>query len=217
MPLVTVAGRHRQGRSIAVVDGEVQRGHRVATSHVVRRVGRRVCACGIGGSMPLVAVAGRNGFCTLVAVVDGKMECRYRVATRSIRVLIGGCIVGCKIQLTMPLIAVASHYGLCPGVAVAHNQMQLVGAVAAQGRWYGIGGLRRARRVGRPMPFIAVADIGAIDNDGIAAEALPVGGECRIGHHLDATRIGGISVVPMVKLPTCGCDGCRRGRIADGV
>ena len=80
-----------------------------------------------------------------------------------------------------------------------------------------MGGLRCAGCVCRAMPLIAVADIGRIHNDGVVAKVMPVGGERCIAHHLDASRIGGVTVVPMVESPTQCTNGSGGGGISDGV
>ena len=90
MPSILVASGDFGGG--AIVDGEVQRCHRVAAHRVLSSVGGSVGRGCVLRPVPHIAVASRHRFNTCVAVVNGEVEGNDGVATGSIECREGRCV-----------------------------------------------------------------------------------------------------------------------------
>ena len=70
--------------SVAIIDGEVQRDHGVATCGIGERVGVLAAGCDISVLVPVEGVANHSVGITGVTVIDSQMQGHHRVTTRSV-------------------------------------------------------------------------------------------------------------------------------------
>ena len=169
---------------VAVVDGQVQGHHAVATGDVgelVRRGNGR--SAGVGHAVPSEAVASHGVGVASVAVVDGQVQRDGAVATGNVGELVrrgNGRSAG--VGHTVPGEAVASHGSGVTSVAVVDGEVQRDGAVATGNVGEHVSqGLGRGGDVGVLVPVEAVTSHGG----GVTGVAV-VDGQVQ-GHNAVAT------------------------------
>ena len=173
MPHEAVAGSDRLDGCVAVVNGEVQRSHRVASGDIGTCVGGCVGGSGINCTMPCIGVADRGRFDGGVVVVDGECQC-----VGAIGIGAAGSVGG-----SMPCVAFASG-DVCGGTMV-DGEMQRRHRVASHyidccvGRGVGAGGVLCA------MPHEAVAS-----SDRLDGRVAVVNGEVQRRHRVASGDIG---------------------------
>ena len=94
MPHVAVAGGHLLDACSAVVDGEVQLHHGIATRRIGERVSGSVIIFGISDAInPGETIACGHGFGACSAVFDGEVQSHHRIATRRVGKRVGGSVI----------------------------------------------------------------------------------------------------------------------------
>ena len=183
-PSVAVASNLSVCAGGAVVDGEVQCHHRVATRYIGGGVGCRVVAFGEGGVVPSVAVAGGHGLGAVALVVDGEVQRHHGVATCRIS---GG--VGCRVVAfgeggVVPSVAVAGGHGLNASSAVVDSEVQRHHRVATCCIGSGVGCRIVIIGIGDTIyPSVAVAG-----SHGLGAGAAVVDGQMQRHHTVHTAR-----------------------------
>ena len=146
-PRVGVAFGHLVDAGVAVIDGQVQRHHAVATCHVGQRVGRRVGAFGVGVAVnPCVGVAFGHLVNTCIAVIDGQVQRHHTVAACRVGQCMSRCVSAFGVGVAVdPCVAVAFGHLIDAVGSCIHRQSHGHHRVAAVGG--GQDGILRAGRV----------------------------------------------------------------------
>ena len=142
---------------VAVVDGEVEGHHAVASDGILLGIGGSVGAGGIGDAVPRVAVANGMGLCAGVAMVYGQVQRHHAVAPGGILHQIGRRGGTGGVGVAVPRVAVAGGYVFDTCRAIVDGQVQRHHAVAPCGVGLDECGCRGVGGVGLTMPRVAVA------------------------------------------------------------
>ena len=157
MPEVLVASGDGLDAGSAMVEGEVERNHAVATCSISFHERGRMSTIGIGDAMPSEAVAGGDGRDASVAMIDGEVECDHAVATHRIehcelRSESGGGVKG-----VVPEVLVACSDSLRASGAVIEGQIERVDIGTAGARLAMVESIDPRQSVINIVPLIVVA------------------------------------------------------------